>query len=432
MNAIPRRPPPTGSGPSINLTPEQFHQLMLAALKDSPRAREILRQSLLPSFPIQGAACAGPSAADITSGNFGGNCSDSGNYNFAGGGKVGIGTTSPTQALTVSGGAIIGPHNINNESQLKLLGYSGSYNAGLQFGDGHNTNNIGQLKFHVGQGDFFYQYSSDGSSYSTFLTIKVSGNVGIGTTGPLSKLDVAGGVAVGSYAGANAAPSNGLIVSGNVGIGTSSPAYKLDVSGDQRATGNVIVSGASASVIIGGAATKQSSDHGGPELLSFQHSAFNHVAFACFVGSESNFRFGSSLHGFMEWGPGSGDQDVAFFRNWAGGLAVQSFNNTSSDHAFAVQKPTNDGSVGADLFRVDTSANPALILGKLGVNLSSPNFVLHTSGDAVALGAPNAAPTDANLNASNISFWLGQTNNNLKVRVKYSNGTLKTATIALS
>ncbi|MBI5401475.1 tail fiber protein, partial [Candidatus Wolfebacteria bacterium] len=56
-------------------------------------------------------------------------------------------------------------------------------------------------------------------------------NVGIGTTGPLSKLDINGGVAIGAYAGNNAAPSNGLIVSGNVGIGTNAPAYALTVAG---------------------------------------------------------------------------------------------------------------------------------------------------------------------------------------------------------
>src|SRR5207245_11673956 len=70
--------------------------------------------------------------------------------------------------------------------------------------------------------------------------------------------------------------------------------------------------------------------------------------------------------------------------------------------------------------------------GNVGVGNSSPNFVLHTSGAAVALGAPSSAPTDANLNNSNISFWLDETGNNLKVRVKYSSGTLKTATIALT
>jgi len=47
-------------------------------------------------------------------------------------------------------------------------------------------------------------------------------------------------------------------------------------------------------------------------------------------------------------------------------------------------------------------------------------------------GAPASAPNDANLEASTIHFYLDESGNNLKVRVKYANGaTLKTATVAL-
>lgn len=62
------------------------------------------------------------------------------------------------------------------------------------------------------------------------LSVTNAGNVGIGTTGPTSRLDVAGGVAIGStYAGATAAPTNGLLVEGRVGIGNTSPGVSLAI-----------------------------------------------------------------------------------------------------------------------------------------------------------------------------------------------------------
>ena len=61
------------------------------------------------------------------------------------------------------------------------------------------------------------------------IRIQSNGSVGINTVNPLSQLDVAGGVAIGGYAGANAAPANGLIVSGQIGVGVTAPAQALDV-----------------------------------------------------------------------------------------------------------------------------------------------------------------------------------------------------------
>lgn len=50
----------------------------------------------------------------------------------------------------------------------------------------------------------------------------------------------------------------------------------------------------------------------------------------------------------------------------------------------------------------------------------------------VTIKSNNEAPDDATLSNSDIVFYLDQSGNNLKVRVKYSDGTLKTATIALT
>jgi hypothetical protein len=50
--------------------------------------------------------------------------------------------------------------------------------------------------------------------------------IGTGTIAPLSTLSVAGSTAIGAaYAGATAAPANGLLVNGDVGVGVTNPNY---------------------------------------------------------------------------------------------------------------------------------------------------------------------------------------------------------------
>ncbi|MCC7029054.1 MAG: tail fiber domain-containing protein [Chitinophagaceae bacterium] len=69
----------------------------------------------------------------------------------------------------------------------------------------------------------------------------ISANVGIGTTTPASKLDIEGGLTVGStYAGTDAAPVNGALFEGRVGMGTNSPhaGAALDIT---STTGSVLM-----------------------------------------------------------------------------------------------------------------------------------------------------------------------------------------------
>ncbi|MBL0138244.1 MAG: hypothetical protein IPP86_06900 [Bacteroidetes bacterium] len=76
--------------------------------------------------------------------------------------------------------------------------------------------------------------SSDGRwvANNNLLYNAIGGSVGIGTTSPVSKLDIKGGTTIGSnYAGLFMAPNNGALIEGTVGIGTVSPVSKLDVEG---------------------------------------------------------------------------------------------------------------------------------------------------------------------------------------------------------
>jgi hypothetical protein len=77
---------------------------------------------------------------------------------------------------------------------------------------------------------------------TTKMTLNYLGNLGIGETNPQNKLDVSGGMAIGSsYSGSNTAPTDGLIVEGNVGIGLSNPKSDLEIK--SSGTSNYILRG---------------------------------------------------------------------------------------------------------------------------------------------------------------------------------------------
>ncbi|GIW62070.1 MAG: hypothetical protein KatS3mg089_0922 [Patescibacteria group bacterium] len=118
----------------------------------------------------------------------------------------------------------------------------------------------------------------DQASDTTPFVIDQNGNVGIGTTAPGYKLDVAGSVNIGSnshlyFAGGNPhiesiyddfifqvdTDNNATgrfffkdtntdvmtIVNGNVGIGTTAPTAKLDITGDASSSGSLVLRGTS-------------------------------------------------------------------------------------------------------------------------------------------------------------------------------------------
>lgn len=93
--------------------------MLIEALDDPAFARAVARKLALPTFPVQGGACANPNT--IMSGNFGATCGsggtqDNGNFNFGGTGNVGIGTTSPGYYLDATGSNITTARFTNTSS----------------------------------------------------------------------------------------------------------------------------------------------------------------------------------------------------------------------------------------------------------------------------------------------------------------------------
>jgi hypothetical protein len=151
-------------------------------------------------------------------------------------GSVGIGTTSPSTPLDVQ------QSTNTSGSGFIVVASSGGNNIRV-WDDGTNGRISGNAS----------------ETNSILLNGGGTGYVGIGTTNPVNKLDVAGGMAIGTYAGVNTATSGNLIVSGSVGIGTNSPSLLLDVENGTNSwpatsgttqTGTMRVGAASTNIVL--------------------------------------------------------------------------------------------------------------------------------------------------------------------------------------
>jgi hypothetical protein len=161
-------------------------------------------------------------------------------------GNVGIGTTSPSEKLEVNGTAQVNTLALPTGGLITYQGYNIiAEGSGMRYASGHNTRPI---KFYIG----------DGVSGSEEMRIDTDGNVGIGTSTPSYKLDVAGtinaydvlingstisasglGAVTGSgtawripmWNGSTSLNNSNIYQSGNnIGIGTSTPSSKIHIN----------------------------------------------------------------------------------------------------------------------------------------------------------------------------------------------------------
>ena len=216
-------------------------------------------------------------------------------------GNVGIGTTSPNEKLEVNGSVRVTGAGLD-------VGYGNNSNNFVQIGNGRTTNGFAFIDL-IGDttySDYGFRISRNNGGANTntdlihrgtgFLNLNAtqaggitlktsnvervrvnsSGNVGIGTTSPRTKLHVSGltgdddpslGSSTGAVFVSNTANSYGLNVGvnnagaswlqaqsntsatayemslnplgGNVGVGFINPSYKLDVNGTGRFTGDL-------------------------------------------------------------------------------------------------------------------------------------------------------------------------------------------------
>jgi hypothetical protein len=189
-------------------------------------------------------------------------------------GNVGIGTTSPSQKLHVAGSIQTGL----NTGGVALTNNDGGGNANITFNHTNRTpdqdGNAGRITVNTDEttdaGMFFQVFENVTAGTvvgsSSLMVLQGNGNVGIGTTSPISKLHIqqsvndseTSGLTLSdtggstnfiisvkdnstTYLGARASfpTSNGINIhhgSGRVGIGTNAPSQKLHVNGSALAT----------------------------------------------------------------------------------------------------------------------------------------------------------------------------------------------------
>ncbi|MDB5255181.1 MAG: cell wall surface anchor family protein [Candidatus Nomurabacteria bacterium] len=158
-------------------------------------------------------------------------------------GFVGIGTTAPTDRLSVvvpsgTGGITVSsPGGTNNTPWFSLKTgsnqqYWGIAASGANFFTGTT---VGDMVFRASAGtNIFFGVDNGIGSAGPILEISANSQVGIGTITPGSRLQVNGGTAIG-YSASTSAPLNGLTVAGNVGIGTITPSGALTIAGSRTA-----------------------------------------------------------------------------------------------------------------------------------------------------------------------------------------------------
>ena len=308
-------------------------------------------------------------------------------------GNVGIGTTNPSYKLQVQTGAGLwtgvnadGSLTVNRDGAPPYIMFQGSGGGISQiYNPAEGT---------TGRAITFYT-TADGGSQSEKVRITGSGNVGIGTTNPAEKLDVAGTVRstrfllndgietsdyildashmaelrIGGFIGMiiNRAAAGVYFPNGNIGIGTTIPGQKLDVVGKIHASDDICtdLNGGKCLSTGGGASLPA-----GTASQTLRHDGTNWVATSNFQNDGSNLntvRNGEVYLGLQNTET-NGRQYALVSAGSAGGIGVGKF---------SIYDKTYNAS------RLSIDAN-----GNVGIGTTNPGAKLEVAGD-VRIGATN-------------------------------------------
>ncbi|MFM1874368.1 MAG: Cyanophage [Bacteroidota bacterium] len=378
-------------------------------------------------------------------------------------GNVGLGTTAPSEKLTVAGtNADIYPalglrsgndnNGFNNGAQI-AFGYNGTDDYQHFIQTRHNSSNSqNAIDFYVSNGTQHNTLTS-GSTHTMSL---VSGNVGIGTTGPAQKLEVAGNARITGLAGGgdrivytnnngDLYPSTGIPAGDNDYIqnqNASDQGANFRISGSGSAnvyyvnhgSGNVLEVGDDAWIgdINGGnfigVYGQQNSNHGGVRLGSNSSATL-------YSDGSANIGVGTTtpaeklhVNGSIRVEDGQLNTGVDNLRLMEG---VRSDDNSYEWVGFysgttrqgiilydgqwgGANNLTNEFSITAEnsnLLTLNTNGNHIAMMpdgsGNVGVGTTAPSGKLHVAageGDGIVLGSPND-PMGYNGGSTSIKFY---------------------------